>query len=162
MALPVSFYTLTIADNSVRANGSPELTTTSFPVTTLTPANVAATQALMGALAAAIAGITIGEVQKNETVYARNLLSASPAASQLAQRENKWLMRAHDATTNQKFSVSVGTADLTQLPNNDEFLDMTAGVGLALKDAWEDVVVSPFDAAHATILDSVQFVGRSS
>lgn len=162
MALPVSFYTITIADNSVRSNGSPETTSTSFPVTTLTPSNVAATVTLMGTLASAIAGVTIGEFQKNETVYSRNILSIDPASSQLAQRENKWLCRAHDATTNQKFSVSIGTADLTTLPNNEEFLDLTASVGLALKDAWEDVVVSTFNSSNASILDSVQFVGRNS
>lgn len=162
MALPVSFYSLTIADNTLRSNGTPEITSTTFPVTTLTPANVAAIQTLMGNLATAIAGITIGAVQKNETVYARNQLSTSPAASQLAQRENKWLMRYHDATTNQKFSLSVGTADLTALPNNEEFLDLTAGDGLALKTAFEAVVVSPANSSNATVLDSVQFVGRSS
>lgn len=162
VALPVSFYTLTLADNTLRANGSPEITSTTFPVTTLTPANVAAQQTLMGNLAVAIAGVTIGAVQSNQTVYARNILSSSPAASQLAQRENKWLFRYHDAITSQKATVSVGTADLTALPNNEEFLDLTAGDGLALKTAFEAVVVSPFNSSNATILDSVQFVGRSS
>lgn len=163
MALPVSSYGITIADNTLKPNGEPETTSFNVPVITLTPANVAATVTLMGNLASAIAAVTLGNFLKNEVQYARNLLAVGPAASNLAQRENKWLMRYHDATTYQKFQVSVGTADLSILPNNEEFLDLAdAGVGAALKTAFEAVVVSPADASHSVVLDSVQFVGRTT
>jgi len=65
-------------------------------------------------------------------------------------------------TTGQKYRVSLPTADLSVLPNNSEFLDLTGGVGLALKDAFEAVVRSPGNGANAVTLDSVQFVGRNS
>lgn len=162
MALPVSSWSLTIADNTRKPNGEPETTTLSVPIITLTPANVAATITLAGNLSAAIAGVTLGNILKNETKYAANQLAVGPAASNLAQRENKWLVRYHDETTFQKFQASIGTADLSLLPANSEFLDITAGAGLALKDAFEAVVVSPADASHTVAVDSVQFVGRNT
>lgn len=162
MALPLSYYSITIADNTKKANGEPETTGMSFPVTTLTPANVAAEITKAGNLKVALAAITLGNFIKDESTYARNLLAQGPAADPLAQRENKWLMRYHDATTYQKFQVSVGTADLTKKMANSEFIDLTAGDGLALKTAFEAVVVSPADSSHSVVLDSVQFVGRNT
>ena len=161
MAIPLSHYTITLADNTAKSNGEPEVTSASVAITTLTPSNVAATGTLAGNLAAALAALVIGRFVKNEIVYARNLLGSTPADSQLAQRENKWLCRYHDATNYEKFVVSFGTADLTKLTDHSEFVDLTAGDGAAFKSAFEAVVVSPNDSSHATILDSMQFVGRN-
>lgn len=162
MPLPVSNYSVTLADNTLKDNGEPESTNFSVPITTLSAANVVATLTLLGNLAAAIAGITLGNFLKNETTYARTIQGVGPAASNLAQRENKWLIRYHDATNFEKFRASVGTADLSLLPNNEEFLDITATEGLALKTAFEAVVVSPSDSSHLVVVDSIQFVGRNT
>jgi len=162
MALPVSFHTITYNDNTLKSNGSPETTTISLPITTLTPANVAAQTALITALENAITDILLGQKAKSETVYTRAIISGNPAGSTLAQRENKWLMRYHGVTLNEKFQASVGTTDLTLLPTGSEFLDLTAGEGLTLKTAFEAIVKSPGDAAESVVLDSVQFVGRNS
>lgn len=162
MALPVSFYTLTENDNTRKSNGSPETTTISLPILTLTPANVAATTTLITNLENAIQDTLIGQKAKSEVVYTRAIISADPAPSTLAQRENKWLLRYHGTTLDVKFQASIGTSDLTLLPANSEFLDLTAGEGLALKTAFEAVVRSPNDAAETVILDSVQFVGRNT
>lgn len=162
MAIPVSSYSIVYADNTVKKSGLPETTIFRVPITTLTPSNVAATATLAGNLSTALAGITLGNVLKNELVYDRAEVGTGPAASSLAQRENKFLLRYHDTTTNQKFQVSVGTADLTQLMANSEFVDLTAGPGLAVKTAFEAVVVSPDDASHSVVLDSIQFVGRNT
>lgn len=162
MPLPLSYYSFTVADNTVKPNGEPETSTMAIPVTTLTPANVAAQITLANNLQTAIAAVTLGNFLKSESTYARNLLGVGPAASNLAQRENKWLMRYHDNTTFQKFQVSVGTADLSLLPDGSEFLDLEDTEGAALKTAFEAVVVSPADSTHTVTLDSVQFVGRNS
>lgn len=162
MALPLSFFSQTIADNTVKNNGQPETSTWSVAVTTLTAANLVAQAALISALDTAISAILLGLTQKDEVVLSRNVLTSGPAASNLAQRENKYLVRYHGATLNKKFNVSLPTADLSLLPNHSEFLDITAGVGLAVKSAWELVVKSPDDGAEATILDSIQFVGRNT
>lgn len=163
MPLPVSYYGFTIADNTKKSNGKPETTTSRFPVTTLTPANVAAQITLANNLQVAIASIVLGNFVKSESTYASNTLGGLLAsADPLAQRENKWLMRYHDATTFQNFQLSVGTADLTKHMTNSEFVDLTAGDGLALKTAFEAVVVSPADSTHLVILDSIQYVGRNT
>lgn len=163
MALPISFYSVTVNDNTVKANGMPESSNMRVPITTLTPANVAATATLCGNLLTALVAVTIGQVAKHTMLYDETIVSADPAASQLAQREKKWLLRYHDATTGKKFSVSYPCADLTKLPNHEEFLDLAdAGVGAALKTAFEAVVVSPDDPSHSVVLDSVQYVGRNS
>lgn len=162
MALPVSFVSLTMNDNTVKPNGTPESTTISLPVTTLTAANYAAQSALIAALITALEGITIGNPAKSETTILRSIISTDPASTVQAQRENKYLLRYHGATLHQKFQASIGTADLDQLVPNTEFIDLTGGAGLALKDAFEDIVKSPDDAAEAVVLDSVQFVGRNT
>lgn len=162
MALPLSYASVTVADNSVKPNGEPELSTWQIPITTLTPANVAATEGLVGTLMTAVQGISLGSNQQKSVTYARTILANGPAASTLAQRENKWLARYHDATNFQKFTVSFPCADLSKLADGEEFLDLTAGVGLAVKEAFEAVAVSPNDSSHAVVLDTIQFVGRSS
>jgi hypothetical protein len=162
MALPVSFMSLTMNDNTLRPNGTPESTTISLPITTLSAANYAAQSALIAALVTALEGITIGNPAKTETTILRSILSSTPASDPLAQRENKFLLRYHGTTLNVKFQASIGTADLTQLMTNSEFVDLGSGAGAALKSAFEAIVKSPNDAAEAVVLDSVQFVGRNT
>jgi len=163
MAIPLSYYTITLADNTAKSNGEPEVTSAEVAITTLTPANVAATETLCGNLKTALAAIVLGRFVKNTLTYARTANGAQiPATDPLAQRENKWLARYHDAVTFQKFTVSFGTADLSKHKDNSEFVDLLTGDGAAFKAAFEAVVVSPADASHATVLDSMQFVGRNS
>jgi hypothetical protein len=162
MALPVSFMSLTKADNTLKPSGLPETTTITLPVTTLNAGNLAAQTTLISNLIGALGGITIGLATKYEIVVTRSVLGSGPASSPLAQRENKYLLRYHGTTLNQKFQASIGTADLSLLTGNSEFLDMTGTEGAALKTAFEAVVKSPDDGAEAVVLDSVQFVGRNT
>jgi len=162
MPLPVSFWGQTLNDNTLKSNGEPESASFRFPVITLTAANLVAQQALHADLAVAINGVSLGVVRHTTTLLEETIGSGNPAASTLAQRENKYLLRMKDVVSGQKFRVSIPVADLSILPNNSEFLDLTAGAGLALKDAVEAVVRSPYDGSHAVSLDSAQFVGRNS
>lgn len=162
MGLPLSFWNQTIADNTLKSNGEPETTNTGFAIATLTPSNVAASETAMGTLAAAIQAIILGNVVQRDLVYWRQQYEKVRASSTLAQRENKWFLRYHDAVTFQKMTRSVGTADLSKLVSGSEFLVLTGGDGATLKTAFEAIVVSDYDPSHAVILDSVQFVGRNS
>jgi len=161
MALPVSFFGVTIADNTLKSNGQPETTHSAVPITTVTAGNIDDVQLAIDAFMLAVAGVIIGNPLTTDLVAERELVGTGPASSTLAQRENKWLARYSDDTTHQKFSVSIGTADLTKLPAHSEFLNLGTGVGAALKTAFEALVVSPDDASHSVTLDSVQFVGRN-
>jgi len=160
MALPVSFYSLTQNDNTTKP--SQESTVTKLPISTLNVGNLTAKLALIASLENALEGICIGNPAKSEIVLARTIISGDPAATTAAQREIKWLLRYHGATLHEKFQATLGTADLEQLADGEEFLDLSTGTGAALKTAFEAVVVSPGDAAESVVLDSVQFVGRNT
>lgn len=162
MAVPVSFYSETIADNTVNKSGKPEVATWRVPIVQLSAANVVAQEALLLTLGSAVANFYIGNRLRTILTFEQDDISSSPAALQAAQRENKLLLRYHGATSNQKFSVSIPTFDLTTLPNHSEFIDLTAGDGATLKAAFEAVVRSPNDSSEVVILDSGQFVGRNT
>jgi len=165
MATPTSFHSERYADNTIDPKtGRPETASFQVAITNLTPANVAAQITLINDLSSAVAALVIGNADGNEVVYDRNDLAASPAASPLAQRENKWLVRYHGSVSHKRFRVSLPTADLTLLANNSEFLDITtaASPGNDFKVAFEAVVKSPDDDTESVVVDSVQFVGRNS
>lgn len=162
MAVPVSFYSETIADNTVNKAGKPETSTWQVAIAELTAANVVAQEGLLTTLSAAVGNVILGNLLRTQIVLDRDEISSAPAALQAAQRENKLLLRYHGATSNQKFNVSIPTFDLTLLPNHSEFLDLTGGDGLTLKTAFEAVVRSPNDSSEVVILDTAQFVGRNT
>jgi len=162
MALPTSFYSETVADNTVKGNGQPETATWSVPITTLTAANLVAQTTLIGNLSTAVNALLMGEVVKKEVVQDRVDFPDVPATSILAQRENKFLARYHGTTLGKKFRVSFPVADLTNLMDHSEFVDLTTGAGAALKTAFEALVKSPDDGSEDVVLDSVQFVGRNT
>ena len=162
MATPQSFYSETIADNTVNKAGKPESSTWQVAIAELTAANVVAQEGLLTTLSSAVGNVILGNLLRTQIVLSRDEISSAPAALQAAQRENKLLLRYHGATSNQKFSVSIPTFDLTLLPNHSEFLDLTAGDGATLKSAFEAVVRSPNDDTEVVILDTAQFVGRNT
>lgn len=136
---------------------------TTFRVNTaaLTAANFDAQVALNVALGVGIVGITRGHLQK--IVYSNEIISPSVPDDPLSQRENKWLIRFHDAVTEEKQSpIELGTADLTVLdPNNRGYAQMgDAGAVDAFVDAFEAYVLSK--DGNAVVIDSIQFVGRNS
>jgi len=159
----LSFYNLTIADNTVKSNGEPETATVSFPVTLFDDAGSnTAELALIGTLETAATALLLGVVVKKEAIFFRDQLAVVAASSIAAQRENKFLCRYHNPTSGKKFRLSLPTADLTKLTAHTEFVALGSGPGAAFKSAWEAVVVDPDDGTTLTILDSVQFVGRNS
>jgi len=162
LARPQSFYSETIADNTVKTNGAPETATWQVAITELTAANVVAQEGLLTTLSAAVGNVILGNLLRTQIVLSRDEISSAPAALQAAQRENKLLLRYHGVTSNQKFNVSIPTFDLTLLPNHSEFLDLTAGDGATLKSAFEAVVKSPNNDTESVILDTAQFVGRNT
>lgn len=136
--------------------------TTTFRVTTaqLTAANIDNQIVLNTALGVAIVGITRGAVSK--IVYSNEIATPNVCDDPLAQRENKWLIRYHDAVNNKKYRVELGTADLTVLdPNNRGYAHIgDAGPVDAFVAAFEDYVLS--DDGNAVEIDSIQFVGRNT
>ncbi len=114
-------------------------------------------QALADAVDAIILGVGVRAVRSIETVVDAG--EAGPSSEFYAQRGNKWLMRVQDNVTSQIYNHEFGTADQEQLPSpGSDFLDLTGGVGLSLKTAFEAAYESP-DGNAGTLL-SVQQVNR--
>lgn len=160
MALPVSFLSLTINDNTTVPKQ--ETATMEVAVATITAANLVAQTALHDTLITAIDNLIIGVEAKRALIANRTLLSGLPASDPLAQKENRWLVRYHGSTNFRKYVVSIGTADLTLLAGGSEFLDITtvATPGKAFADAFAAVVRDPNDVAESVVVDSIQFVSR--
>ena len=118
-------------------------------------------QAVVDAVAAIIRGPAPSGVKTtSETIDGGD---DTPPADKEAVRENKWLLRMSCLDGNgdtRILSHEIGTADNTNLPSpSDDFLDLTAGVGLALKTAVEAVYLSLYGTTGTLI--SVQQIGRS-
>jgi len=71
---------------------------------------------------------------------------------------NKMLMRLQDSTTGKVYTNELGTFDNDVLPTGNDFLDLTAGVGQALKTAIDAAWESP--VGNTGVLLSVQQVNR--
>lgn len=114
-------------------------------------------QAIVDAMDAIILGSAIKGVRTVPTVIDAG--SAAPPANTSADRLNKWLLRIQDNVNSKIFTYELGTADNSQLPSSTtDFLDLSAGVGLALKTAVETAYESEY--GNAGTLLSVQQVNR--
>lgn len=148
--MPGSFYGLSLRDSSN------EIGKTEFNIGDLTAVSLAGALTQMGALKDAIDDVTLGTVA-SERWGDNDVVSNAVPASGLAQRGVKWNVLIEDNTTHLKTTNYIPTADLTLLPDAPgggklEDLDLTAGVGLALKDAIEDLVKYPGTGNAVTVL----------
>jgi len=159
MARPVTRITQTLQDYGTPGSGSgAEKSTWGVWGATLTAANFTAQQGLISALYTAALDLTLGS-QAATSELAVSTQAAVENTNPLAQRENKWLVRYHDADST-KFTVEIPTADLSLLDTGTEFLDLTGTEAAAFVTAFEAYAKSPDDPTLATTVDSIQFVGR--
>lgn len=167
-------YTHTIAVSTARQNEKQEVKTMAIAVALSTIDRLSlATSTRMGAIAAVsnpqiqawadamdavILGANVKAVKSEDTVV--DVGSQVPPADEDANRGAKWLLRAQDSTTGNIFTHEIGTADFTQLPSpTSDFLDLTAGTGLALKTAFDAIYESPL--GNTGVLLSAQQVTRT-
>jgi len=130
------------------------------PLQTPTAGTYDAWVASASALAVCFENCTVNNaVQASNRLLAGYDYGQGKAASKLSQRENKLLLRYVDSAGD-SFRVEIPCFNLTLLPDGSEFLDLTAGVGLALKTAFEAYARSP-RVLLSTTLVSAQFVGRN-
>lgn len=132
-----SFYGLSLRDSSN------ELSKSEWNIGDLTAVSLAGALTQMGALKTAIEGVTLGVVA-SERWGDNDIVSNAIPTSPNAQRGVKWNVLIEDNVTHLKTTNYIPTADLSLLPDAPmggklEDLDLTAGVGLALKEAIEDL-----------------------
>lgn len=111
---------------------------------------------------AAIEGITLGVMAKEQWVGDNTPLSALTPANVFAQRELKWLVRYHDTVTNEKAKLEIPTADPTgvMLPQSD-FADLTVSPMDTFVTWFEGFARHPDNSVNAVVIDSIQLVGRN-
>ena len=117
--------------------------------------------ATVQALVDAVDGVILGAASRGVISVPEVVDAGSqvPPADEQANRGNKWLLRVQEATTGKIFRHEIGTADNAQLADpSSDYVDLTAGVGLALKTAFEAAWES--DEARSGVLLSVQQVTR--
>lgn len=138
--MPGAHYQLGFRDSSN------EIGSTKWNIGDLTSVSIAGALTQMGELEAALAAITTGEVASSAYGDSDNRAYARPSAG-TSQRGIKWTVSWEDAVTFQRNVNTIPTADLSLLPlvggNRVEDLDLTAGVGLAAKEAIEALCKSP-------------------
>jgi len=135
----------------------------------LSAANFTAYIALAQDFQNAVEAITLGVVTQVEYGILTIVNPISNASSPSAQRENKLLVRYHDATTLEKMTATIPTIDLPNLvfeTDAKDFVSKTAwGAGGAVMTdfvaAWEDFVVNP-RTENLTVIDSLEYVGRNT
>lgn len=115
-------------------------------------------QSIADAFDAVILGQEVKATKSEETVVDAG--GDTVPTSELCNRGDKWLLRFQDSVKSTKYTHELGTADYTQLPaSTSDNLDLTAGVGLALKNALDAVYESPL--GNTGTLLSVQQVTRT-
>lgn len=160
-------YTLTVSDY----NG--ETSTTTVNTGAITPLSLAGTLTAIANYRAAAENLIIG-IPKSDTLRAfRTPISNALPADKNAQVERKWLVLYDDITQffdapvnaipnagfGKIFDHELATADATLLDDNQEFLDISAGPGLAYATTFAALGRSPY-GGNVRVL-SIELVGRT-
>jgi len=156
--LSIHTYTRTYRDYSGELSGA------QVPIPPITAIDIAATLVLIGLFETALDGFTLGQAAKSEIMMDRTIISAANAASAVAQRESKWLVRYHGIVQNKKYTMEIPTADLTLtdvlIPGTD-LVDLTQTQAAAYVTAFENLAVAPGTDTEAVVVDEIVFVGRN-
>jgi len=160
-------YTLTLSDY----NG--ETSQAGIETGAITAVSIAGTLSDITAWRGAVENIVIG-TSKSDTLraYSTRISNALPSDKN-AQVERKWMWQYDDITEffdapvnaipnagfGKIFEREIATADATLLADNSEFLDLTAGPGLAFATATNTLGRSPYGGRIRVL--SVELVGRT-
>lgn len=146
-----------------------EITTHTVYTGEITALTIAGLLPQMGAYNTAVNNLTLGVLAKTrwgeETIH-----SNDPAASNLAQRENKLLITYRDAVTEKPYQVSIGTIDLSVLHfmpgagDSVAFLEEDGATDevIAWVAAFVAMCKSPDNEANAVEVLGMRYVGRNS
>lgn len=117
-----------------------------------------------GNLKTALDNMTVGTLSDDQWVGDKTHLSDA-LPSNLAQREIKLLIGYHGATSNDNFTVTLPTLDLTKVvftPGGGDAVSLTTPAEMAaLVTAMEAIGRSPNDDAESIVVDYARVVGRN-
>lgn len=150
-----------------------EISTTTILTGAVTAVSLPGLLTDIAAMVTAIDNLTLG-VRKSDSLRAFKTPGSNALASDPnAQVERKWLVTYDDITaffdppTNaipnagfgKVFSLEIGTADADLLADNNEYLALDAGAGLAFVTAFQSMGRTPYGGEPRVL--SVELVGRT-
>ncbi len=148
----VAKLVLTYRDNTLESSRA------TFQGPELTAGNIVAQEALQDTLITATAGLVNGSLyQTTRIASVEEGSSARPAKD--VQREIKLMVRWHAGS--EKHRTELPTFDLSTIVDGTEYVDMTAGAGLAFVNAFEAYVTGD-DGITAATVDSLTYVNRNT
>lgn len=124
----------------------------------LNAGNIAATLVQVAALKDAVDAVIIGTPRQEQVIATTADIAGVAPADGFAQRETKWLVTGTD-TQGLTSTLEIPCANLDLLAGGTKNLDISAGVGLALKTALDAVWISR--AGNAVTVSRVIHVGRN-
>jgi len=127
-------------------------------VVDLNAGNIAAQLTAIGLLETALKGVSLAGFTKLDVLAVTTLIGDPQPVDGMAQRETKWLVSGSD-TAGFSTTIEIPGADLDLLPAGSANLDLSAGAGLALKNALEAVWRSK--QGNAVTVNRVTHVGRN-
>lgn len=137
-----------------------ETSTASVRGEVVTAGNFTAMDALSDAIVAAIDGVSVGTLYKDQRILSETETPKTLPALAWAQRETKWLVRyTDDVDSNGDGSFEIPAADLTLLLTGSKNLNIASGAGLALVAALEAGMVSRL--GNTVTIVNVVHVGRN-
>lgn len=155
-----SKYQIRYNDSTAGKDGKPESASMDIRVTDLNAGNLAGELVKLASLLTATQALSLGLLANETIVLSDTYSNAGFATDKNAQRENKWLVTMEDNVTHFTYGFTIPCADLSLLPDNhSQYLDLTAGAGLAFKNAIEAVWRSK--AGNLGTIVSVKHVGRN-
>lgn len=137
-----------------------EPTTVTVPTIVIDETTLVVQSAFMDTFLSAVQGVTIGVVYKETRTFEIDTIAGTPPGDNLAQRENKWLVQMTDDVTFDALVMTIGTADLSLLDDqNRGVMDKTNPAYTAIKLAIENFYVSK--AGNGVTVGDLVFVGRN-
>jgi hypothetical protein len=125
----------------------------------LNAGNIATALANIATLQTALQAVTlVGFTKLDVLAQTTTIGDPQPSADGNAQRETKFLVSGTD-TAGFSTTIEIPGADLTLLPTGSATLDLSAGAGLALKNALQAVWVSK--QGNAVTVNRVMHVSRN-
>lgn len=155
--MPQHYLTLTLADWGKEKS--------SFSVNhgAITVGTLAGYLTQVGALRAAVDGLTLGVIQKEKLVMDETILSQDFPEDPQAQRETKVMVVYQGNTTLKKFTLEIPTFEISianMQPNSDN-VNLTAPFPEAFVIAFEALARSPDDDTESVTVLSMRHVGRN-
>lgn len=161
MAQDHGSMTLTFIDNNSEASS------VRVPTVPYDDATYATVQTDLDTLKTAIDAVTDGVLVREARAHLNSITGASPPNDDTIQRERKFLVMGHDDVTFKTVRLEIpcaasGITTKPSTPGANEYLDLTAGAGLALKNALETVWRAGDTFANTVTVDRIELVHRRS